>query len=218
MTYLVQIAFPYYTGLPEDVVTNTWHFDRPGGAPGEGAFADLLDHFSTFYETIWQTPANLGPAPWLRPLLNTLKVYDLDDAIPRPPIYEAGVPLTLGTTPTTSSLPPEVAICLSYQADPIPGVNQQTRRGRIYLGGFALLTGAGSTTSFPNTSSAARTIIADAASLFGAAMSVDGWEWVVYSRKLGTSAIVTNGWVDDEIDTQRRRGRGPTARTAFGIV
>ena len=33
VTYLVQMTIPYYTGRAEDVVTNTFHFDYPGGGP-----------------------------------------------------------------------------------------------------------------------------------------------------------------------------------------
>jgi hypothetical protein len=38
-------------------------------------------------------------------------------------------------------------------------------------------------------------------------------DWVVYSRVTDTARKVTNWWVDDAWDIQRRRGLRPTTRT-----
>ena len=215
MTYLAVASFPYFTGLPEDVVVNTWHFNHDISVPTEGDFANFRDNLAVFYQTIYHQ-AGLGYAPWLRPFLNTLKIYNLEDPEPRPTVYDAAMALTLGTAPTTGTVPPEVAVCLSYQAVAMAGVPQARRRGRVFLGGLGTQAiFQGTVSSFPQVPSSQRTTIANAAIALGTSMAADNWVWVVYSRVLGSTANVSNGWIDDEIDTQRRRGRGATTRTLW---
>lgn len=215
MTYLAVASFPYFTGLPEDVVVNTWHFLHPIGTPGETEFALLNADLATFYASVYHNTAGIGHAPWLRPLINSLTIYDLDDPSPRPPIYEAGMALTLGTVSSSSVTAPETALCLSYQADGEAGIPQARRRGRIFLGGLLNPISAGGASAFPSIGSGQRTIVANAASALLEDLLEDDWIWVVHSRTAAGDAAVTNGWVDDEIDTQRRRGREPSTRTTW---
>jgi hypothetical protein len=42
-----------------------------------------------------------------------------------------------------------------------------------------------------------------------------GVEWVVRSDTTGATAPVTDGWVDNAFDTQRRRGNRATQRNVF---
>lgn len=215
MTYRVNVSFPYFTGLPEDVVVNTWHFQWLIGSPAEGDFSDLRTRLGTFYNAIYSNTAGVGNAPWLRPLINTMSVYNLDDPEPRPPVHESTISLTLGTPLTSSTVTPETALCLSYQADTLAGVPQARRRGRIFLGGLQNPITAGTASSFPGVASTHRTIVANAAAAFLASSTGDDWIWVVHSRTVAGDAPVTNGWIDDEPDTQRRRGRAPTVRTLW---
>lgn len=212
MTYLAAVSFPYFTLLPEDVVVNTWHFNFPVGDPAEGDFANIRERLETFYSTVYSSVGFIRFAPWIVPASNTIKMYNLEDATPRPPIYEASMALTSVTPVTTSTIPPEAAICLSYQADGLAGVPQARRRGRVFLGGLGSAIQAGSGVTFPGIANANRTAIGDAADALMNGAIADGWIWVVWSRTTSSAAAVTNGWVDDEIDTQRRRGRAPTTR------
>lgn len=213
--HLAKVTIPYFTAIPEDVIVNTWHFDSVASDPGETEYADLLELLSAFYDTVYSTAGVLTFAPWVRPANNTLQVYRLSDPSPRSPRYESS--LTIGDTTTTAATgtSPEVAVCLSYQADVTSGIPQARRRGRIFLGGFAQPMTAGTTVLFPTIGPSQRTQIADAAETMLANSVAAGWIWIVHSRTVAGDSVVTNGWVDDEPDTQRRRGRTPLVRTTW---
>lgn len=49
--------------------------------------------------------------------------------------------------------------------------------------------------------------------LRAASIGAASWTWVQYSTKLGVATAVSQGFVDNEWDTQRRRGKRSTART-----
>lgn len=213
--HMVKVTLPYFTAIPEDVVVNTWHFDSVASDPGEGPYSALRDLLEDFYRTAYSDVNGLKFAPWLRPALNIVQIYRLSDPSPRAPRWEGSMPIGDLTSAGTANAPPETAICLSYQADVVAGTPQARRRGRIFLGGFAEPMFAGTTTSFPSIGSGARTQISDAAEALLLAALPAGWTWVVHSRTIAGDSPVTNGWVDDEPDTQRRRGRAPLSRTTW---
>lgn len=99
---------------------------------------------------------------------------------------------------------------LSFQADKVSGLPQARRRGRVY---FGPLGGAAEASGRPGTT------LLSAVVAFGAALlsesNLADWTWVVYSTVNNGGAPVTNGWVDNSFDTQRRRGLEWTARTTF---
>lgn len=103
------------------------------------------------------------------------------------------------------TIPRELALCLSFYG----GQNDRTQRGRLYLP--AWLIGATSPGARPTATDRTRAegLVSPLASLGG--VNVD---WIVWSRKLSAATKVTNYWVDDEWDVQRRRGLRPTTRTA----
>jgi hypothetical protein len=213
--HLAKVSIPYYTGIPEDVIVNTWHFDSLVTTPGEGEFADLLANLSAFYDTVYALGGALTFAPWVRPALNTLEVYNLTHSPPRSPVYAGSLTIGDQTTTGTAGTPPETAVCLSYQAEVVSGIPQSRRRGRIFLGGFNQPMTAGTTTAFPTVGPTQRDLIADAAAALQTSMFADGWVWVVWSRTNSAAYAVDNGWIDDEPDTQRRRGRDPQTRTLW---
>lgn len=217
MAYLAKVSFPYFTALPEDVVVNTWHFAFIVGDPAEGDYGNLRDNLATFYSTVYSDVAAVRWAPWVTTAANTIQVYNMADPSPRPPLYEASMAITGATPPSTSTTTPETAICLSYQAEPSAGVPQARRRGRIFLGGMGTAIQAGSGVTFPSIAAGVRTLICNAAEALATSMFADGWQWVVHSRTVAGDAAVTNGWVDDEPDTQRRRGRDPAIRTLWSV-
>jgi hypothetical protein len=51
--------------------------------------------------------------------------------------------------------------------------------------------------------------------LAGHTSGADGDGLVIFSRKLGKGTIASSGYVDNEWDTQRRRGVRLTTRTTF---
>jgi len=116
----------------------------------------------------------------------------------------------LFTNSTLSSLPAEVAICLSVAAAPEIGVPSSRRRGRLFIGPLSqsMVTGA-----YPPRPVEAR--VADVADRgVGLMDSLGGVDlpMQVWSRTEGDIAQVARLWVDNEFDTVRSRGLEATAR------
>jgi len=143
-----------------------------------------------------------------------MKAYDLADPKPRAPKYNALLASLNANRSTGSAIPPEASICLSFQGARTSGASQARRRGRIFIPALAFL-GAGTTSSFPDVPAGTRTDIAGAATALKTATSGHGFLWSVYSRVDSAAIPVTDGWVDNAIDTQRRRGNKATARTTW---
>jgi len=215
MTYLFQTRIPYYTNVPEDVITNTFHMDfGPLVAPGTSDFAAAWSRIRGFYNGCFTSTTVAGCSPWLNQAAASVKVYNLDDPLPRVPVYQNTTATTM-TAASASYMPPEAALVVSYQADPVSGVPQARRRGRIYLGGLGLVATAGSSSSFPVPTSTFLTSVTNSTTTFLNGLATDSWLWVVYSRVLNSAALVTNGWVDNAFDTQRRRGQVASARSLW---
>jgi hypothetical protein len=138
-----------------------------------------------------------------------LTSYNNLDPEPRPPVLEN----TYNVTPVgTAGLPPEVSLCLSFQGDRMAGVPQARRRGRIY---FPFLTSNSNGTDGRPTSTIVDALRDAGDALLTASSSATDWTWVVYSAVEPGYTVITNGWVDNEWDTQRRRGRPPTSREVY---
>jgi hypothetical protein len=126
-----------------------------------------------------------------------VRIYDMADAIPRPVKAQR----TKSFVPSGPSGPREVACCLSYYS----GRNLPSQRGRIYVGPFtqsemAMRPPAG-----------LRTEVKDLGTYLSELGGVNV-DWVQYSQKLNRALKVSNTWVDDEWDTQRRRGLKASTR------
>lgn len=216
MTHRVTVTIPYFTGIPEDVITNVWHFRFGGIDPITPAdYALLRGQLETFYESVYNAAIGTTMAPWCRPALTVMEAFNLADPTPRVPVFTTTVPLTVSATGTPDT-PPELAVCLSYQADLASGEPQARRRGRIFLGGWGTVMGLGGASAFPDVTSQVRTGICAAATALRTAGETNDWVWVVHSRVAPVpDQVVTNGWVDNAPDTQRRRGNAATARTTW---
>lgn len=198
------VTLPATSALAEDAATNTLHFSAPG--------VNLTDeinlihgNLTTFYQAI---------DTYLSPKLSTtanVKYYDLDDPKPRPPKSEQT--MGLAAFPGTA-LASELAVCLSYQAARVAGSDQAHRRGRIYLGPLNS-SAAGTTTASDRPASSMLTAIGVAATALATDSFADGVPWHVYSPTLLSSAPVTDGWIDNAFDVQRRRGVQATSRTLW---
>lgn len=212
MTILVQYSLPYFTGLARDVSANTFHFNWSGlGDPAPGDYNALAGVLDDFYEASYaNTSSDGGIAPWFTQEGRAV-MYDLNDPEPRTPVYDETSSLDLPTSsPQTCAM--ENAMCLSYRASYPSGVNRASRRGRIYLGGLINpWIDGGTADSFPMFKTTAIARVAGAALQLIDDALLASWTWVIYSRKLSTSGIIIAGWIDREIDTQRRRGNAVTA-------
>lgn len=200
-----------------DNQTNTWHFEGD-----EGSFVDRDEYAATiagevgaFYQDI---DSELGTLMFVNPLI--LRVYDLEDPEPRPPILEELVTLTLPSA--GDPLPPEVTMVMSFQAERLAGVNQARRRGRLYLPTSRESLTVVSSGRVIWSAATINTVVAAASGILTTQPA--GSAWSVYSpttfAATGSLAqsfsAVFEGWVDNEPDTQRRRGADFGVKTPFG--
>lgn len=184
-----------------DASTNTW-----------SCFADdvtALQLFEGELRTFYQACSPFYPNT-IRQNSHVVKSYNRSDPLPRAPVTNSVFNFAGG--PVGNPMPPEVSLCGSFQAVLQSGIPQSRRRGRIYLGpvntGTLDLDGRPTPariTTLRNALNALRVASAAAAT----------WDWQVFSTRNLIGYTIANGWVDNEFDTQRRRGRLATTRTVF---
>lgn len=136
---------------------------------------------------------------WVSVPTITINVYLATGAPPHHPLASS---VHTGAA-ATSVMPREVAICLSYYAT----LNQPRLRGRVYLPAPIMGMASGIR---PAPGDLPRALN------FGPALFKTlpaGHVPVVFSRVAGTSAPITNYWVDNEWDTVRSRGLISTTRS-----
>lgn len=206
--YRAQVVIPASTGIGKDNVVNAWGFYTLD--TNSVAQAAIITNLRLFYDGWANYRSFLYNWPQAK-----LKLYHLVDPIPRVPIYD-GL-LGLNATVPTTTLPTEVALCLSFQAAHVSGQSQRRRRGRVYCGPLAQVAAVSST---GRPSGTVMTSLAASAESLRVGIGSTTVSWVVLSQPKQTDpitwAIVTGGWVDDAFDTQRRRGPASTTRTIFG--
>lgn len=200
------VSFEAASSLPEDVITNTFHFDGEF-SPNWQNLDDILHDFYTAVPSGWNSISAYMPDSRVSGTV-TYRYYDLADTPPRAPVHEE----TRTFTPSsTAALPAEVALCLSFQSTKVSGLAQARRRNRVYLGPFITSVNSAGRPSTGLIGSVA----ASARDMLAAANSAISWDWVTRSPTAGTTETVDNGWVDDAWDTQRRRGVQPTTRVLW---
>lgn len=144
---------------------------------------------------------------------------------------EPRVPVDVQNNNTVSltgfqGLPEEVSMVVSYQGVPISGQSMRQRRGRMYLPTFSV-NDLDATTSTVWKATAVADVV-DMMTAIKNDLEASGCHLVVFSRVAAAAAggtllnqaragatIVNNGWVDNEPDTQRRRGRPGGTKTAW---
>ena len=210
---LLVVRSPHDSGLPKDVTINTFSINT-AAEPIEDVELELSELIEDFYK---QANTN-HPIDWY--LSNVLTsafqivAYDRADPEPRVPIWTHNSTRSASWPGSSTPYPSEVAVTLSFQAAAVSGVPQASRRGRIFLG--PLNPGAAAFTS--GVARPAQIFIDDlcvAAARLRADAITAGFRWQVWSPKLGSGADVASGWVDNALDTQRRRGEAATTRTIF---
>lgn len=131
--YRVQVTVPNANGLPEDAIVNTWHFYNPNGVTTAADATEIETQIDSFY-TAWV--ANIASPAYTWNVAN-LKITSFLDDVPRLPFVDKTISFGSGTT-NFVELPTEVACCLSMEGVRESGANMRRRRGRVYLGPFAL--------------------------------------------------------------------------------
>lgn len=209
--FRAQVVFPMFTNIPSDVTTNTFHFTELSPLGLEAAADAITPRLSAFYTNVYGTGREM--ASYMRPGNAVVHWYDLSAPVPRVPYT---LPLNAVISTTTTTLPTEVSCVLSFQGDAESGVPQARRRGRVFLP--ALTNGvisASAASAYPQFASAFLTVVTAQAEATLLDLGVTGMRWAVWSPTDQAATIVTNGWVDNTPDTQRRRGIDPTSRTLF---
>lgn len=202
--YRVMVRLATVSGIPEDSPVNVFHFTSTDIANDDLEIRDaLVDFYDDLNTRFGNQIAQNG---------HSIKMYDLADPTPRAPIAEYSWNMT--AAPTGDPLPTEIALCLSFQGNRVSGTSQARRRGRVYIGPWA----EGQQDTANNGRPSAGTITALVTSgddLLTASQAASTWRWCVWSPTDAAMVQVTNGWVDNAWDVQRRRGVEPTTRETF---
>ena len=181
---------------PKDLVQITPWFFSSSGSPGFQVLADSLhDMMAKAGDT--SSWAGAGGETHV-----SIYVTELTGGKSGPPdfssIHGAGAFFT-------SSHPREVAHCLSFYGQQ----NQPGWRGRLYFPVCFRPAAPGIGARPTQTQRDFTLTMADKLAAAGG----PEWGWVVFSRKRQNFVGVSHAWVDDEWDTQRRRGLSPTTRS-----
>lgn len=193
------------TGIPEDDAENVWHFQ---GLVDEDTYSDIEIALVNFYDTM-----RLEFSGKVAQTGHDITIYNMADTPPRAPVFQNTFALT--SAPSGGPQASEVALCLSFQGVRISGEPQRNRRGRIYFG--PLDTTVVDSDGRPASAFVTKLAGAGEGIIDDLATAAHGTLWVVYSTVTGDLVPVTNGWVDNAFDIQRRRGLAPTSRTTFEV-
>jgi hypothetical protein len=219
--YLAMVVFSTTASSDEGGFVNTWFFqnDLALGSASQAA-TDITTVLQAFYSDAFGAGGK-SISQLMSPVVDRAagaecRVYDLGQASPRSPIINT---ISLDTAQSTTPLPNECSIVLSFHSeDPTTngGTLSKRRRGRLYLGPM----GAGTLDTYASGMGDARvkaetlnTIELAAEDVLGSSEDVT---WMQYSRVADEFNAVTQGFVDNAFDTQRRRGFAPTVRTVWG--
>lgn len=223
-----QVTIPHTNGLPKDAAINTFAFRSVDPASRTSAHGDVMAALANLYSDLTDYISSQ-----MKLSENVVKAFDLTEPSPRLPFDIETMTLDDPLT-NDKDLPPEVAMCVSFQGALESGVNMRRRRGRVFLGPLQIATGL----DMPIPPSAWPGNFAG----FFYDRLVTGLgssaEWCVYSRlthygkPIGGTIVdgdqedpdllpasftpVTRVWCDDAWDTQRRRGTSATSRAIEG--
>lgn len=210
-TFRAQVILPTVSNLPQDVITNTYSFTELTLVGLEDAANLITPLLADLYEGVYA--AGRSMANYVLTTQARVQWYDLSAPAPRVPYI---LPMTFTPNVAATTVPTEVACVLSFQADRENGEAQARRRGRVYFGGLATnwLTQAGA--NYPTFNATVGSGIGTAAAAFEVAVrTTTGTRWSVWSPTAGESSFITNGWVDNTPDTQRRRGLVASSRAVW---
>lgn len=210
--HVFQWAWEAETQLPEDAFVNTWHFYNNvfPYADYENVRDMLLDFYSESFFDMNQPLCEYMTSNTISGNY-TLKAYNLDDPKPRAVVYLDQGTVAPGNLP---GLPTECAAVFSYQATQESGLPQARRRNRIYFGPIST-EGAGDSGRIAN--NLVQDMLFSGRQLKEASDASANWTWSVYSPTDNEFYATHDGWVDNGMDTQRRRGLRSTQRGVFGL-
>lgn len=212
-----QVVIPHKNTITGDTIVNTFNFS--GVDDVEDMATAIAGRLSAFYETT--PPSATQPLLYyMSSELNypgaRLRLYNEADAEPRVPVYDESLGLVQPTPSTSLNLPGEVALCASYSARVESGQNRRRTRGRVYIGPLNTGVLQNDTNGTARPVTAFRTTLGNAAQKL-AEDSTLGAMWGVWSRRDSSFALISQGYVDNAFDTQRRRGVPASGRTNWEV-
>jgi len=222
MAILATVTMPYTTGLPEDIAVNTFAFD---GDPGDaGAESDLTDLLEAFYTTvvgsfsIGSMISEVVSRTTNACRIDLAEIVDTGPTVDVGPVYfSADFTMTAPHgTGTAVSLPLEVAIVNSVRN--VLGTGPVARRrGRQYIGPLDIIV-LSTTGPFPLVDPTFTSLLATQSEALATDSATNGTSWCVWSRTAGQLFLIEAGFVDNEFDTQRRRGADATLRESWSTL
>jgi hypothetical protein len=215
-------VLPYVSGRPRDIAVNNFYFaDGSADAHAMAAFwtPKVVDFYNGSDEG--QSALALFYSNYIaHPSCQVVAYEEATSPTTGPPILTSG--FTLGTSAASTDLPLSTALCLSYAGAPGHGVPPKRNRGRVYLGPFnaSAIADTGGGEHFPKPADSLVAAAISSAHRLTAANSDENGYWSLLSRKQGSSGAapfirISNGWVDNEWDAQRRRDGTATVRNSW---
>lgn len=217
-----QFCFQGAGGQAKDQWCNTFNFTtinelllEGDGEIIDGAIRTFFSALNVSGDSCMSSVVENAPA--------TTKIYNYADPKPRPIAFESFQTPSYSQGSGHPNFPNEVAVCLSYKAAPVAGAIRARNRGRIYIGPLcstAADVGAGNN---PVVSGGFVTSLLAAAVAMRATLFAANIVWCIYSptshNQANPAALVDDFMfpidsfsVDNEFDTQRRRGVKATTR------
>lgn len=202
----VQAILQYQSGLPGDVAVNDWCFfspDDPADIDADRiAITGFLDDFYFAILDYLATYIDAGSSRY-----RTYEAASFSGAMP----FAEEIAFGGGSVGSGINFPAEVAVCLSFSGSTslAPAVTTAAnRRGRVYTGPFKTNVSDDNSAAPAKVDGTFQATLASAGdALRTAVFGLGAWQWVVVSRATGGAITpVERVWVDNALDTQRRRG------------
>lgn len=203
------MIFEQATLLPRDRVMNTfaWNFEGDGGA----ALTEMVVLAENYYNGGADPIAEyIGPSVNRSFMQHRFVNIDTPSEVFEVNGFSALLPPNAG-----DSLPLEVALVNSF-ASTQPGVPIRNRRGRHYIGPLAQNAVTGAIPGFPLPTANPQLIGALLAAAERITLDQVNVTWCVWSRTNDALYPIDNGFVNNEFDTQRRRGVDESGRITWG--
>lgn len=198
-TYKFTVSMPVTDVMPRNRVSNTFHMSHVTGGLLDADLQTITDDIVE----LWKVRYGISTYEI------SAKAYDTD-AVPN---YPRAVSTINAGAPWLCAHPREVALVLSYAGN---NRGNKSERGRIYLmPAIAAAAGGGVDQERPN--SGVQNWALDFYRVPNASLPDLGgvdWKFGVYSKTYKTFTQTKQAWVNDEWDTQRRRGLRENTRVS----
>lgn len=199
-TYKFTVSMPVTDVLPRNRITNTFHLEHTSGGLGDPDLQNMTDDIVELWTTRYGISSYEIQA----------KAYDTD-AVPN---YPRATTTVNAGEPWLCPHPREVALVLSFA-----GANRgnKSERGRIYLMPSIAAGGAGGI-DMARPSVVAQNWALDFYRVANASLPDLGgvdWKFGIYSPTYKKFTQSRQAWVNDEWDTQRRRGLRESTRLSL---